>query len=351
MDRRLAALVVLSIVAGPARAAADTLEIRGRTMGTTYTVKVVGGGDPGRRDRVEKAVSRELATVTALMSTWETESELSRFNRFASTEPFALSRPTLEVLRVAREVSELTAGAFDVTVGPIVDAWGFGATDRAPAPPEPAELERARRRVGYRLLELDAPAGTARKRLPDVVCDLSAIAKGDAVDRVTTALARLGHRDAFVEIGGDLRASGRREDGRPWRVAIERPVLARGSIERVVEISDLSMATSGDYRNYYESGGRRFSHVVDPRTGRPIAHDLASVTVVHPRAARADALATGLLVLGAEEGLRLAEARRLAAYFIVRQRDGGFRAAGTAAFQPFLAAAPGDGRTVVPADE
>jgi thiamine biosynthesis lipoprotein len=344
MVRYISILIAFSMVPAAARGvSSDLLEIRGQTMGTVYSVKVVGRFDTNRRRHIERAVAKELARVTNLMSTYDPESELSRFNRFRSTEPFPVSRPTIEVFRVAREVSELTSGGFDVTIGPLISAWGFGATDRVPAAPEAAELERRRRHVGFRLLSLDDPPGTVRKEVPDVVCDLSAIAKGDAVDRVAQVLRSLGYDDSLVEVGGDLRASGRREDGRAWRVAIERPVPERGTIQRTLELSDLAMATSGDYRNYYESGGVRVSHVIDPRSARPIAHGLASVTVLHRSAAHADALATGLLVLGPVEGPRLAETRDLAVYFIIRREDGTFRTMVSTAFQSYLTPPAGDG--------
>ena len=310
-------------------------EFNGATMGTTYSVKLAASELPDdAHRRIAEAIESRLSTVNRLMSTYDPDSELSRFNRFASTDAFAVSPQTLEVFRVAREVSALTQGAFDVTVGPLVAAWGFGATNRAPAPPPAAELAALRQRVGYRHVEIDLGSRRLTKANPETVCDLSAIAKGYGVDEVARALVEFGYHDFLVEVGGELRAEGRRTGGRAWRVAIEQPHATARSIFGVVELEDASLATSGDYRSYYEQDGRRLSHLIDPRSGHPIAHSLASVTVVHRHAVYADALATGLGVLGPEEGYALSEEQGLAAYFILREPDGSLRGVATSAFPP-----------------
>ncbi len=290
-------------------------------MGTTYTVKVAGAAADTKAGRIRTIVEAELDRVDRAMSTYDADSELSRFNRHDSTQPFVVSQPTLEVFGLAREVSELTEGAFDVTVGPLVAAWGFGATDRIPAPPTKREMDAARRRVGFRLVDVDQARTALVKHRPDVHCDLSAIAKGYAVDRVVDALLANGYPDTMVEVGGDLRATGRRSDGNPWRIAIEQPRPQRGRVQRVINLSNTALATSGDYRNYYEVGGRRVSHLLNPRTGTPATGDLASVSVLHPSAAMADALATALSVIGVDEALALADRRDLAVMLLVRDRD------------------------------
>jgi thiamine biosynthesis lipoprotein len=306
----------------------------GSTMGTTWSV-VLDAQGRGRADpdAARAAIEERLAFVDRLMSTWNAESELSRFNRHASAEPFRLSPETLGVLAVAQEISGRTHGAFDVTVRPLVAAWGFGAGAWAPGHgPDPAELAAIRERVGYRLLELDPFAGAARKRRPDVECDLSAIAKGFAVDEVARALSDLGWTDFLVEVGGEVRARGNRPQGGPWQVGIERPDSEGRVAQAVVALADLAMATSGDYRSFYEDGGRRLSHIIDPRSGRPVAHTLASVSVVHAEAVRADAWATALAVLGPQEGFLLAEAEGIGAVFLVRAAGGSFEARSTRAF-------------------
>ena len=329
-------LLILTVLAvrqlwwlAPAR-----IVLSGPTMGTTWSVTLDARGH-GRGDLgpARAAIDGRLAKVNHLMSTWDPDSELSRFNRHASTEAFRLSPETLEVLGLAQEISEKTHGAFDVTVQPLVAAWGFGAGARAPGHgPEAAELEAIRQRVGFRLLELDPMAGTARKRRPDVECDLSAIAKGFAVDEVARALSVLGWADFLVEVGGEVRAHGRRPEGGAWRVGIERPDAEGRVVQTVVALADAVMATSGDYRSFYEEGGKRLTHIVDPRSGRPVGHSLASVSVVHREAVRADAWATALTVLGPEEGFTRAEAEGIAAYFLVRSEGGSFEARSTRAF-------------------
>ena len=308
--------------------------LTGPTMGTTWSVTLDARGR-GRGDlgAARAAIDERLANVNRLMSTWDPDSELSRFNRHASTEPFRLSPETLQVLGLAQEISERTDGAFDVTVRPLVAAWGFGAGARAPGHgPDATELAAIRQRVGFRLLELDPAAGTARKRRPDVECDLSAIAKGFAVDEVARALAGLGWTDFLVEVGGEVRAHGRRPEGGAWRVGIERPDAEGRVAQTVVALADGVMATSGDYRSFYEEGGKRLTHIVDPRSGRPVGHSLASVSVVHREAARADAWATALTVLGPEQGFARAEAEGIAAYFLVRSEGGSFEARSTRGF-------------------
>lgn len=329
----LAVLTVLRLCS--AAPTGDLHDFHGATMGTTWSVRLVAPElAPETRLEIEKAIEGRLATVDGLMTTWDSNSELSRFNRFASTDGFPVSPQTLEVFRVAREVSELTGGAFDVTVAPLVAAWGFGATDRAPASPDAVELAGLRARVGWRRVRVDAGSQSLSKTHPETVCDLSAVAKGYGVDEVARALLALGHTDFLVEVGGELRAQGRRGPGRPWRVAIERPAAAERAVFAVLELVNASLATSGDYRSYYEENGVRLSHLIDPRTARPVAHALASVSVVHPDATHADALATGLGVLGPEEGYATAVRHALAAYFIVREPDGALRGFATPAFPP-----------------
>ncbi|MEE9608150.1 MAG: FAD:protein FMN transferase [Myxococcota bacterium] len=339
----LAGLTVwrLGFQAGPG----DLQEFGGPTMGTTYSVKLVASGlSDAARARTAAAIEERLAAVNRLMSTHDPDSELSRFNRFASTAAFAVSPQTLEVFEIAREVSELTGGAFDVTVGPLVAAWGFGVTNRVPGAPPAAELAALRDRVGYRRVGVDRASRSLSKDHPEIACDLSAIAKGYGVDEVARALVELGHRDFLIEVGGELRAQGQRGEGRPWRVAIERPAAGARSIFAVLELKNASLATSGDYRNYYEQDGVRLSHLIDPRSGRPVAHALASVSVVHADAVRADALATGLAVLGPDRGYALAEREGLAAYFIVREPGGSFRELATASFPPLERPDPADPR-------
>lgn len=335
----LLTLVALSVhrlwLAGPA---GPYVAFGGETMGTTWEVKLASRDlGPDEIRAAAAAAQAALDEVVGLMSTWEPDSEISRFNAHRSTEPFGISPHTAEVLAAAAEASVMTRNGFDVTVGPLVAAWGFGAATPPEEPPSDEALAKLRERVGHRLLELDADAGTLRKRHPDLEVDVSAIAKGYGVDRVARALEAEGHRDYLVEVGGELRGSGTRLDGQTWRVAIERPSEGMRVIHEALDLADAAMATSGDYRNYYERDGRRVSHTIDPRTGHPITHELASVSVVHESAMWADALATGLNVLGPAAGYHVAETLGLPAYFILR-REGGFQSRPTSAMQTLLAA-------------
>ena len=329
---RPAALALAGLAAcGGDAPAPHAVRLAGAAMGTAYAVAVPRAGE-GARARIAAAVQAELEGVDRRMSTYRADSELSRFNRHRSTAAFALSEETFAVLAAARAVSEATGGAFDVTVGPLVDAWGFGPGGAAD-PPADAEVERLLAVSGWQRLELDETTRGARKTVPDLRCDLSAIAKGYAVDRVADALAGLGYRDYLVEVGGEVRASGSGPRGGRWRLGIERPEKAASGVQRIVEIGDTGVATSGDYRNFRLVGGEPLGHVLDPRTGRPAATAVASATVLHASAMRADAFATALLVLGEAEGLELAEREGLAALLLVRDRAGGVREAPSSRFR------------------
>jgi thiamine biosynthesis lipoprotein len=315
------------------------LALAGQAMGTTWSLRL--GSEPDvALDELARLVQERLDQVDRAMSTYKADSELSRFNRHASLEPFAVSSATLEVFRVATEVSERSGGALDVTVGPLVALWGFGAGAKIPGAPPPEELERVLERVGWRRIELDESAGTLTKTHPETICDLSAVAKGYAVDRAAEALVERGVADFLFELGGELSARGQRPEGGPWRVGIEDANESGRDVLEVVHLGDEALATSGDYRNYYEEDGVRRSHLLDPRTGRPIEHGLASVSVIHARAAQADAWATALAVLGHEEGRRIAEEEGLAVHFVLRQPDGSFASRSTASFADRLRGTP-----------
>ncbi len=294
---------------------------RGWVMGTSYLVKVThlpGGVDPAE---VRRSVAMALAEVDRNMSTYLVDSEVSRFNQSRSTDWFPVSKGLATVVAAALEIGRKTGGAYDITVAPLVNLWGFGPEGRRGEPPPSKEIEHVRRRVGYRKLSvwLDPPA--LRKEIPELQIDLSSIAKGYGVDRAAQALERFGIQDYLIEVGGEVRTRGERPGGGPWRVAIERP-HRRGGIAEIVPLSGLAIATSGDYRNYFEKGGRRYSHTIDPRTGRPVQHHLTSVSVLHREAMWADGWATALMVLGEEEGFKLAERETLPALLMVKTPKG-----------------------------
>jgi len=312
---------------------------RGQTMGTTFVVKVVAALGADERAELAERVSGELDRIDGLMSHYRDDSELSRFNRHESTAPFRVSVETYAVFEEAARVSRVTDGALDVTIAPLVDAWGFGPTPPAKLPDD-AEVAALLQRVGYENIEMDPERRTLSKRLPSLTANLSAVAKGYAADRVAVALRSFGHGSFMVEIGGEVVASGSSGSGVDWRIAIEKPVPGSPSFQRIVALRDRALATSGDYRNYREVDGVRVAHTIDPRNGRPLTHQLASVTVVEQTCARADALATALLVLGPEAALELAEERDIAALLVVADGQGGFEERRTAGFEALPGQSP-----------
>ena len=326
----LAFLLVFTACSSPP----DLYIFEGRTMGTTWSAKVVAQDIPDVEQKdLREALVAEIEEVDAKMSTYRDDSELSSLNAAAAGSAVELSPETLLVFQEAMEIARLTDGALDVTVGPLVNAWGFGpgrpTPDRAPE-----EIDRMLAVVGWDKISVGSSAVT--KRVDGVYCDLSSVAKGYAVDRAAEAVERLGYSDYMVEIGGEVRASGANQEGRSWRIAIEKPGADGSSIQRVIPLADAAMATSGDYRNYWEEDGVRYSHTIDPRTGAPARHRLASVTVIDPTCLRADGFATALMVLGDESGLRLAEELELAALFQVRTDGGAIEEVVTPAFAKLM---------------
>jgi thiamine biosynthesis lipoprotein len=258
-------------------------------------------------------------------------SVIARLNRPGEARALAVSHDTLAVLQLARRTRVATGGGFDATAGPLVNAWGFGPA-REPRIPSSRELRALRERVGFARLQMDAQARTVRKLHRDMYVDLSGIAKGYGVDRAAHALDALGIGHYVVELGGEVRARGLAVDGDAWHVAIEQPQVAPGSVRRVVPLSDRALATSGDYRIFFERAGRRYCHEIDPVSASPVEHALTSVSVVATDCASADAWATGLMVLGPGAGFALAERLGIAAYFIERAPHGALVDRATSAF-------------------
>ncbi|WP_207062727.1 FAD:protein FMN transferase [Motiliproteus sp. SC1-56] len=306
--------------------------LQGATMGTSYSVKLVGPANLDL-DPLQARLQGILDRIEGRMSTYRDDSELSRFNREASGQWQAVSEETGRVVALGIEISELSQGAFDMTVGPLVNLWGFGPGAAISKAPSQEIIDRTREEIGYRNIEVREAPPALRKH-NNAYLDLSAIAKGYAVDQLAEALAT--ETDAFlVEVGGELRAQGTKPGGEAWKIAIESPRSETRAVQRIIRVQDTAIATSGDYRNYFEENGVRYSHTIDPTSGRPIAHKLASVTVLDSSCARADALATALMVLGDERGRALAERMELAAFFIIKG-DEGFVEYATPQFDPYL---------------
>jgi thiamine biosynthesis lipoprotein len=306
----------------------EIIKISGSKMGTTYHVTVVA--DQPAPDDLAKRIDAVLDIVDHSMSTYKAASELSQFNDLAVGSSQQISADFARVLAVSKTVWERSGGAFDPTVGPLVDLWGFGpiATDVVP---EQAQIDAAKAELGFQYLTLNNSELAKSKA---VRVDLSAVAKGYAVDLVADLLEMLALPDYLVEVGGEMRLSGSNPEGMPWRVAIELPSLMP-QVERIIGVQDMAVATSGDYRNYFEQQGVRYSHTIDPRTGRPITHSLASVTVLAEQCADADAWATAFMVLGDKDGMALANELAIPLYMLVK--DGaGFKAIHSRAFEPYL---------------
>lgn len=294
--------------------------LSGRTMGTSWSVKLApppGMHVPDLRDGIQGRLDR----VVAEMSHWDPASDLGRFNRAPAGSWLGLPEDFATVLDCALTVARDSGGAYDPTVGPLVDLWGFGPGGTRAGTPAPAAVEEARARCGWRRLDRD-PSGRRARQPGGLRLDLSSVAKGFGVDAVASYLDGLGVDSHLVEVGGELRGRGVKPDGMPWWVALETPPDAATDSTTVVALHGLSVATSGDYRRCFEAGGVRYAHTLDPRAGRPVANRLASVTVLHPACMWADAFATALTVLGPEEGMAFAEAKDLAALFLVRAGSG-----------------------------
>ena len=299
----------------------------GQAMGTTWSVQIA---DPTTGD-IQVEIQKQLNIVNALMSTYQPDSEISRFNR-TDTQPFKISTQTQDVLSMAMTLFEDSNGAFDITVGPVVNAWGFGFPPSLKNPTE-SDLEEMREYVGSNHLTLVEQ--TLVKDNPNTKIDLSAIAKGYAVDNVSKRLLEMGFTNFLVEVGGEIYAHGKK-DNSSWMVGIEQPQQKQGSIQLILPLENAALATSGDYRNYKERDGVRYSHTIDPRTLNPISHNVASISVIASSVMEADAWATALNVLGEEEAFRLAEEHNLAIYMLLREENGQFRPRTNAAFGELL---------------
>ena len=301
---------------------AAAFEFRGLSMGSAYTLKVAGPPLPAAaREAARAAVQYALDRVEEAMSTFRPTSELSHFNAWRHERRFALSPETYAVFSLAQQIATETDGAFDITVAPLVDAWGFGPGCHHRVVGKD-EIEMLAHHVGFRHLELDARSGTAAKARPGLRADLSGIAKGYGVDAAAHALDRLGFENYLIDAGSEIRSRGSNPAGEPWRIGIEQPDSMPPMARRLVLLSGASIATSGDYRIYFKRNGRRYCHEINPGSGAPIRNGLASVSVIDSRCDRADAMATALMVMGPERGLAFASERRIAACFVVRTGAG-----------------------------
>jgi thiamine biosynthesis lipoprotein len=296
-------------------------------MGTLYNIKIAELPRGTTRQELASYIEAELDRINDQMSTYRPESEISRFNRHEAEHWLEVSPETAQVVHEALLMSEVTGGAFDITVAPLVNLWSFGPENRDQRVPTDQEIRTAMTRVGYRHVQVRISPPALRKLKDDIQINLAAIAKGFGVDQIAGLLERTGISGYIVEIGGEIRAHGSKPGGSSWTVGIETPTESRFGIQEALPLNNGALATSGDYRNFFKADGKRYSHTIDPRTGRPVEHDLASVTVIADNCMKADAWATALMVLGPEKGYQFAKGQGLAALFLIRSGEGFVRRA------------------------
>ena len=311
-------LTLVVIAASFALRAAANDRLSGESMGTTWSVTISGMTPPNAVAKVQA----ELDLVDRLMSTWRDDSEVSRFNKSSDTSWFAVSAETAAVVEEALRISRQTDGAFDITVSPLIRLWNFETNTNRTTIPSDDAIESCRQSIGWQKLSVRRNPPALRKTVANLEINLSAIAKGYAVDRVAEALMASGCESFLVEVGGEIRTAGNSPRGRPWSVGIEVPTEGARSVSDKIEVVDQAMATSGDYRNFYVVDGKRYSHTIDPRTGRPIEHGLASVSVLAETCMEADAWATALSVLGPQLGRSVALKAKLDAQLTTRHPEG-----------------------------
>jgi thiamine biosynthesis lipoprotein len=309
-------------------------EFGGATMGSSYSVKYVTGEGVADASSLKTATEAILAEVDRQMSTYREDSVISVFNRAPAGSCMVVPAGVLEVVRMGLALAEDSGGAFDPTLEPLLNLWGFGPQARVERVPSAEQLAEARQRSGYRHLRID---GQQLCKDVDLQLDLNSIAAGYTVERIVGRLHELGVASYLVDVTGELKAAGKKPDGQPWRIAIEAPRDDRRVAQKILELDGYGISTSGDYRNYFEENGVRYSHTLDPQTGAPITHTLAAVTVADPSTLRADGLSTVLMVLGPERGMAYAEQAGIAAFFVTREGEG-FVTRGTTAFERLFAA-------------
>ncbi len=318
----------------------SVISLEGRTMGTSYHVQIV----PVKVNslsvqKIQTAVDSLLTMVNKQMSTYLQDSEISRFNRMRSVKPFKVSPSFLFVVKSALQIYKESDGAFDITVGPLVDLWGFGKKGQRFTPPDSLQIRETLKRVGSQYLKIFGDSALCKSK-PDLEIDLSAIAKGYGVDAVSSLLRSLKFRDFMVEIGGEVFAAGSKQ-GRPWRIGIDRPQYGAQPgvfVQAILNLQNRAVATSGDYRNFFEYKGKIYSHEIDPRTGFPVSNNTASVTVIAPDCMTADAMATAIMVMGAEKGLKWVNSKKdTEAFILLRGKDGKLTETMSSNFDGFIA--------------
>ena len=316
-------LLVVFVLSGCSEPAGYEYLYSGKTMGTHYSVRLLSRSELGSVDEksLEDGIFSTLNRIDSLMSNYKADSEISGINALKAGESLSLSQETFEVLSESRELWQLSGGLFDISISPLIDLWGFGPAETAGRLPDKADLDSVKARVGMQHVQLDWETMTVTK-LVDSELNVSAIAKGYAVDQLVSYLNGKGFSRYLVEVGGEIYARGKKFSGQKWVLGIEAPDFPGRKALETVKLEDQALATSGDYRNYVEKDGVRYSHTIDPLTGSPVLHRLASVSVLSERCSKADGLATALMVMGEEEGIEFARNNALDVLFIIRKDDG-----------------------------
>ena len=306
--------------------------INGLTMGTTYSIKIKTTDAAVNKEKIRADIEKILLEINQKMSTYIVDSELSVINFSNSLDSNLISDDLFKVISHANTISKTTNGAFDITVGPLVNLWGFGPNKSENKIPSNEEIELIKKNIGYKKIYLNKETTSIKKLHPDLYVDLSGIAKGFAVDKIALYLNSYNLENYLVEIGGELIAKGTNEDNEVWQIGIENP---NNNLAKIIGLKDIAMATSGDYRNYFEKNGVRYSHTINPNTGKPIKHKLASVTVLDKTAMNADALATAFMVLGPAKTIELANELKIGVYLIIKN-DENFYEEYNEYFEPFI---------------
>jgi len=297
--------------------------LEGKTMGTFWRVSMAGI-DPSRRGALQTAIQQRLDHDDHELSTWKKDSVLSRFNQYRGTDPQPVSDNMADIVTESLRIGQQTDGEMDITIGPLVNLWGFGPEKQPKNTPEPQQIEAARALTGLQHLQVINRAGQSylQKDLPELYVDLSTVGEGFATDHLARLMEQEGINNYLVSVGGAVLTRGKNAQGKAWQVAIQKPTDQENAVQAIVDLQGHGISTSGSYRNYYELDGKRISHIIDPSTGYPIQHRLVSATVIATTALEADGWDTGLMVLGEERAKALALRNKLAVYLIYKQDDG-----------------------------
>lgn len=318
MYRRILLILLCFLSACDNRAPLTKLE--GFVQGTTYHLTFVAPKGAGTTD-VQRAVNEEFARIDLALSNYRDDSALEQFNAQKNTEPASVDAELVKLVEIAREINKASAGCYDLTIKPLFDLWGF--KNDIFTPPDADALAQTLEKIGMDKLET-LPGNRLRKHLPDLRIDISSIGQGYTVERIAQVLESFGIEHYLAEVGGELKVRGKKSDGKPWRIALEKPLPNQRSLHKIISFDDgqpMALMTSGTYRHYFDQDGKRYSHILDARSGKPIEHDTVSVTILHPDPTLADAWSTALLCMGAEEGLAAADAASLAVLFIEQKND------------------------------